>query len=280
MAYKINTLNNADIRVIINNKNAVMTLHKNAEILDHPDGSVTTEKIADGAITPDKLSAVAGVDSLGGIKLHSCVSGGKKVNISGLVVDESTGVTYVATKANGGISQDDAGALCIAAATDAEVEAGTDIYKPITPVTMKKIRESLSAEIDSLNNKFGYSETPQRIGTWVNGVPVWRVAFEDRVIPYSETDPTWYLDACYSPFNDYETFNHKYVKDSRNARIIAGTFVIDAGSSSISGKQRSYLEFDFGETELTMTNTFIKREPLYFSGWVDFITPESNIKTT
>ena len=42
--------------------------HKDADILDHPDGSVTTEKLADGAVTSDKLAdSYAPLDSAGKI---------------------------------------------------------------------------------------------------------------------------------------------------------------------------------------------------------------------
>src|SRR5690606_33212471 len=42
--------------------------HKNASVLDHPDGSVTTSKLADGAVTSGKLAAEAATDTVIGTR--------------------------------------------------------------------------------------------------------------------------------------------------------------------------------------------------------------------
>ncbi|MGM9936892.1 MAG: pyocin knob domain-containing protein [Candidatus Ornithomonoglobus sp.] len=210
-------------------------VHKTAEVLDHPDGCVTAEKIADGAVlgkhywqplpagynfnggtgvyngfyyfddststnapegctrgiliclhsngtglSLDHLQIVidvvnskiykrwahqggsfavfdewedvdeipiASLDTLGNVKLYGKSVNGVNTNRSGLSIGDD-GSILVLVKANGGLAIDGVGQLYIVAATDEEVEAGTDVYKPVTSATLKKVVDLLQDNID------------------------------------------------------------------------------------------------------------------------------------
>ncbi|MCH5213440.1 MAG: hypothetical protein J1G06_10535, partial [Oscillospiraceae bacterium] len=74
----------------------------------------------------------ASIDVLGGIKPYAV--GG--INRSGLVIYED-GTAVVNTKTERGITRDGAGQIGINPATQDEVTAGTEAYKPVTPATLK-----------------------------------------------------------------------------------------------------------------------------------------------
>lgn len=90
----------------------------------------------------------ASVSQAGVIKLYS--SSG--ANRSGLVVYED-GSAVVNTRADRGIARDGVGQIGINAATEAEIEAGTDAYKPIVPNTLKCAVESIAGKSEELTTK-------------------------------------------------------------------------------------------------------------------------------
>ena len=120
-----------------------------------------------------------------------------------------------------------------------------------------------------------YTEEPQRIATWVDGTPVWRVAFKDRPIPYLAEESTLYTDKSYTPFYDYEHRCSKYVKSASDVLMLGGVFMLTVSGESVYGKRWSNLEF---EVDIKDSIGFIDRETMYFTGYVEFVTPKENIK--
>ena len=160
--------------------------HRTASELDHPDNSVTDAKIglrtipnpkkkagdiignlttllhniveahrsevserenADTALGNNKVDKTkyASVSQAGVIMLYNK----NGVNRSGLVVYDD-GSVVVNTKAEHGITRDGAGQIGINPATEAEITAGTDAYKPIVPATLSHAVQSVMGELTGL----------------------------------------------------------------------------------------------------------------------------------
>ena len=120
-----------------------------------------------------------------------------------------------------------------------------------------------------------YTEEPQRIATWVDGTPVWRVAFISRPIPYLSEEPTLYTDKSYSPFYDYENRCSKYVKSSSGVLMLNGMMQLNVSGDTVLCKRWNELEF---EADIGRLNGFINHATMYFTGYAEFVTPKENIK--
>ena len=81
------------------------------------------------------------------------------------------------------------GKLTTASATKAEIDAGSNSYKPITPSTIKYAVEKYAPAAAQLT----YSTTPQRIGTWTDGTPIWRWAFQVSITAEDKSEGAVYI---------------------------------------------------------------------------------------
>lgn len=173
----------------ITSSNAVtqqqVTDHRTAPKLDHPDNSVTDAKIgvrtiadpnssgtisgslttlltttaqaqrsevaarkaADAALENNKLDKTqyASVSQPGVIMLYNK----NGINRSGLVVYDD-GSAVVNTKTERGVTRDGAGQIGINPATEAEITAGTDAYKPIVPATLSHAVQTVTGQLTGL----------------------------------------------------------------------------------------------------------------------------------
>ena len=190
----------------------------------------------------------ASINVLGGIK--PLLDGSGTINRSGLVISKD-GTTYVNTRADRGITRDGAGQIHINPATDDEVAAGNEGYKPVTPKTL----------YNELYRRGVYTTHPEKMGMWIDGTPVWRVAFR------ASLDETMKANKAFLPFE-----NSLFVISREDVELIIGGFAsIDNGSI-----------IDNNATTLDATGEFswnnINPDAEYISGYVEFVTPESNIK--
>ena len=110
----------------------------------------------------------ASINVLGGIK--PLPDGSGTINRSGLVISED-GTTYVNTRADRGITRDGAGQIGINPATDDEVAAGNEVYKPVTPKTL----------YNEFYRRGVYTTHPEKVGMWINGTPIWRMAINIKL---------------------------------------------------------------------------------------------------
>lgn len=95
----------------------------------------------------------ASTTQAGIIKLHKRGDG---TNISGIIVSDEDGTAYIATNENQGTRRDDAGQIGIVAATEEEIDAGTQSRKPIVPSTLGYAVNSIVGEdITSLTASIG-----------------------------------------------------------------------------------------------------------------------------
>ncbi|MGN1202820.1 MAG: hypothetical protein ACI4RF_05945, partial [Eubacterium sp.] len=95
----------------------------------------------------------------------------------------------VLVKSGGGIAIDGVGQLYIVAATDEEIETGTDIYKPVTPATLKKVLEPLKLYADE---EYG---TAIRTDGRIEIVPAEQQEVEDGIHGYKPLVPSTFKKA-------------------------------------------------------------------------------------
>lgn len=118
-----------------------------------------------------------------------------------------------------------------------------------------------------------YSTTPQRVGTWVDGTPIWRFAF-DITFTSDEEDM----------FREERAFYPSYpVKDANDIWVVNECVMLKplGGSPCIIDDvalNRSmggwYLPADFGSLPPKDES-----RPMGVIGWIEFVTAEDNLKT-
>ena len=232
------------------------------------DGAVTERKLADGTVTLKKLgidvvsdignkldkTQYASTEQAGVIKIYKRGDG---TNISGIVVKED-GSAYVNTNSDYGTMRTGDGKVVIAAASEDDIDAKTNKYKPITPSTLDYAVKSVNV----------YTATPQKVGTWVDGTPVWRVVVE-RTITDSERSKGHIY------FNEEDLHFSEYVGVATGAYINGYAYVTYSDGGVGEGVILTPFEpFTFtygGEIPADYTKVI---------GWVEFVTPEENLTIT
>lgn len=181
----------------------------------------------------------------------------------------SNGLT-VATNANYGTTRTGDGKVVIAAATEADIDAATNVYKPITPATAQYTVEKYASGGGS---EIVYSETPVRIGTWIDGTPVWRQAFN---ITFTEegmqlSDRTFGCDISVTDGNNAQPINSIGILRIGTDGCIIDDWICEHDSTL----NHWHIPMNEGNLSNILANNV---SGAY--GYIDFATPESNIKTT
>lgn len=254
----------------------LMEEHAEADVIDHPNGSITTEKIKDSAVTSEKIKdgsvfgeklKPATIAELGGIKPYSKDG---KINASGLVI-YGDGTAVINTNANYGTGRSGDGKIILSAATATEIDAGIQNYKPIVPSTFKPYKD----KIDVTSNAMNYSANPVKIGTWIDGTPVWRVAFETTFSEVDVEDITGgvyatvpFIDAKVKNFNNVAVINVKAVCRLSEQKCYVDDYILNpngvCGDVSV---PKNRIQTDSDGNVLS---------GIY--GYIDFVTSENNIK--
>lgn len=268
--------------------------HRLNPVLDHPDGSVTMEKLSQEVISSldSKLSAkadktqFASINSPGLIKLYS----GSGVNRSGIIVSAEDGTAYIATRNDRGIARDGAGGIGIVGATKEEIAAKSNIYKPITPSTIE-----YAVECATINNIYdisdsqlnlpisckeamkytdqkcstNYTSSPQKIGTWIDGTPIWRVAFKIG-LPFNEN--TW-PDRAINILSD--NILNPFITD------FSGIIIINSSAVLSNSKSQNIIDCCFCIQESCYIFDFpsMAQEGIHdtIHGFIEFALPEERI---
>ncbi|MGN0183356.1 MAG: hypothetical protein ACI4DP_13255 [Candidatus Ornithomonoglobus sp.] len=141
---------------------------------------------------------------------------------------------------------------------DGRVLGGTGLYKWI----------NISEPISVVAQLQQYSTTPQRVGTWIDGTPVWRMAFQRKLTDDEISDmvatvslPVSNLNNCKGIVNSYAEAI-AYMDDTPVACII----------------DNNPLEHDDAWNAFVLT-TYIANNREGIQGWIEFIAPESEITT-
>lgn len=113
-----------------------------------------------------------------------------------------------------------------------------------------------------------YSTTPQRIGTWIDGTPVWRLAFDAKVAPGTP-----------------DTVQITFAADGDNVRVLNCKAWLTMDYNHIDTTELQ----PYGEGSYYSTNTANGKLEIYKSGngpenhaygYIEYVTPESNLPQT
>ena len=258
-------------------KYMVAVFNANMETID-----TILKQIADnsGGDVPDNVVTtddVATITQAGIIKLYN--SGG--TNRSGLLV-QADGALLVNTNPAYGTQRTGDGKLTTAGATEAEIDAGTNEYKPITPATIKYAVEKyasgggITGPIGTDDIEDGavtpekatftqYSETPVQIGTWIDGTPVWRLAFDADVAPGTP-----------------DTVRITFAADGDNVRVLNCKAWLTTDYNHIDATElQPYVEGSNYSTNAANGKLEIYKSSSgpqnHAYGYIEYVTPESNL---
>ena len=198
-------------------------------------------------------------------------------NNSGLLVGSKGELAVnVAQDGRYGLTRDGAGQIKTFAASLEEAKAGKDAYKPMTPSIMEAYfawriltersmwqlgDAALEDKINELSKSVSsYSTTPQRIGTWIDGTPIWRMAFQQEFTEQDRIDNSVSIDV---PVNDCEA-----------------VFVINAWGQMYAGCPCAVddILLEFNSTFTFSGSNFKNTNFDGVYGWIEFASPLSNIK--
>ncbi len=249
----------------------------------------SNKNVLDG-ITATKVNAwnnpqTATTDRYGTVKLS--VKGG---------ISYADGLT-VNTNTDYGTGRTGDGKVVVKAATEEEIKAGTQEYKPIVPATFKKALEVNGCITDdnfnSKNPTKGYNslddlaidtadafeavqaltiydETPQEIGTWINGTPVWRQAFHHAFtadeISLLKEDGCWQL------------WSYINVKNTNKVFVLNHSATLAAYEDSPCIIDDVPLIVNQTGLEATINPDWIVSDIPGIYGYIEFVTPADNIK--
>ncbi|MGN0181523.1 MAG: hypothetical protein ACI4DP_03800 [Candidatus Ornithomonoglobus sp.] len=198
---------------------------------------------------------IASLDTLGGIKLYGKSVNGVLTNRSGLSIGDD-GSMLVLVKANGGLAIDGVGQLYITGANETEVFAGTQQYKPVTPAQFSRF--------------ITYSTTPVRIGTWIDGTPVWR-----QTIPPTKIESTGIIHV-----EDYLSVSGDTEVIILRTDIFVQNDMTDCTPTATADTETYELKCENRRIYVkSMDNSAYPDHPQMWYGVVEFVTPESNIIT-
>ncbi|MGM9937052.1 MAG: hypothetical protein ACI38A_06880 [Candidatus Ornithomonoglobus sp.] len=154
--------------------------------------------------------------------------------------------------------------------SSADTEFGSDSDAYDTDTYSAQVIDNKIDAIASAGTSTGlqqYSTTPQRVGTWIDGTPIWRWAFDEETSQYGAItgDP--------SIGHLYMLESSGIVSDNTAVKEIAGFAVLYNP-----GNQNRYLCALSVDGFLIPSNYTNSSYP-NIRGWIEFATPESNIVT-
>ncbi|MGM9935922.1 MAG: hypothetical protein ACI38A_01115 [Candidatus Ornithomonoglobus sp.] len=253
--------------------------------------AVTAQSAAEAAqkTADSKLGEIpiASLDTLGGIKLYGKSVNGVNTNRSGLSIGDD-GSMLVLVKASGGLAIDGAGQLYIKRVDSTGnilniVDGGLYVYAMSDPDALFELSSNTpgrALDAHLYAEQHTYSTTPVRVGTWLDGNPVWRVA-----IPYTQmimgmnglTVNAETGEIFVNINNLVSTFtNDRFLVTAITSVQILGYSEWGAYIREPVKKYAGIVYFSTAETP-EMYEDYITYENGYWGGWLEFVTPQSNI---
>lgn len=160
----------------------------------------------------------------------------------------------VIIKYNGGYGDTGANAFDIVASFHDHNHENLDVLNSITADKVKEIEDGINTAKVSQS----YNTTPTKVGTWIDGTPIWRWTFKETV---DEIDLHYQEKTIMPPLNN--TMNY----------FVINTFAQTYCSSPNIVDDKVVTYTDTGNYKMSST---LNVDGVY--GWVEFVTPESNIK--
>ncbi|MGN0182183.1 MAG: hypothetical protein ACI4DP_07230 [Candidatus Ornithomonoglobus sp.] len=253
--------------------------------------AVTAQSAAEAAqkTADSKIGAIpiAGLDTLGGIKLYGKSVNGVNTNRSGLSIGDD-GSMLVLVKSHGGLAIDGAGQLYIKRVDSTGnilnmADGELYVYAMSDPDELFALSSdtpgrALDARLYA--EQHTYSTTPVRVGTWIDGNPVWRAA-----IPYTPMIMGMNELTVNAETGDICVYIGNLVCNFINNRslVTAVTNVQIAGYSEFPVDIREPVKKHAGTVYFSTAETpelyedYITYENGYWGGWIEFVTPQSNI---
>lgn len=149
---------------------------------------------------------------------------------------------------------------------------------------LEVISEMQTAYTDTIQNLIEYSSTPVKIGTWVDGTPVWRWAFK---YTFTDEDKSSTSGSIFSEKLYYIPYKNFLAKDYP-VRLLDYNFLLTAESDNpnviddmpIGANSRYQQSGGFSTGWVVELPESSPQNFTGISGWIEFATPESNIKIT
>lgn len=230
------------------------------------DGAVITDKIADGAVTAEKLAdGTVTYDKIDD-------SDNKLVRYNDEVSNE--GNQYLVSDC-----------FTIAAQSDEFLFPSDFEYPTANKTSLPKIIDELynrQVTTSMVEDKaitaakiadgviqsaalITYSTTPQRIGTWIDGTPVWRLAFEAEVAPGTP-----------------DTVQITFAADGDNVRVLNCKAWLTTDYNNIDATElQPYVEGSYYSTNAANGKLEIYKSSSspenHAYGYIEYVTPESNL---
>lgn len=195
----------------------------------------------------------ATTEQAGLIKLHRRGDG---TNISGINVNNTTGEAEINVVSAYGLRRTGDGKVATAAATEAEIDSGTNNYKPIVPANLDY---AVKKVVPNAENR--HSTTPQRVGAWIDDRPIWRWVFFKTITAEERSE-----QICYPVLP---------VKDTNQV------FVINAwGQAAVDEVSLCMIDdcaLTYSDCGGFKGNAVADTSKTIIYGWIEFATPEINI---
>lgn len=162
------------------------------------------------------------------------------------------GELTVNTNSQYGTSRTGDGKVVTASASESDIDAGTNNYKPIVPGNLRYAVISAAGK---------HSQNPVQIGTWLDGTPVWRTSFDTNLTSLDISDKLFSPDLR--------------VRNSSHINCILNSYVFTFCKNDNAAGRRLFEE-DGRVFTYVIREASEEGDPV--RGYIEFVTPESNLK--